>query len=356
MKHFRTHIRLLLTFLVVLTGSVLAWSFDRKAPELSCAPEMRQAVQLAGEWFRLIGDLKKERGISSDAASRVPNAFMIGDEWSDITTTLGSQQAKEISSNPDFAALVLRWLSEDGIKKGDKVGLILSGSFPSLAISTLAALQTMEADVVMFSSVGASTYGANQPDLTWLDMENQLRQAGDLRFSSAVVSAGANGDNGSGINDEGLKIIEDAAARNGVSLYHPQNIEEAILYKTKLLQEENISLLINIGGNMASMGACTHSLSIPNGFHRTCNTCSDSTRGILMRMNETGVPFIHLLDIKDLAIQYGIDPEPGTGYAVSTRLYTRADKNRLLPSLILGVCLLPLFFISRKNLPKSEKL
>lgn len=47
---------------------------------------------------------------------------MIGEEYTDITTTLGSIEAKRTAADPDMAALLVRMFSEAGLRSGDRVG------------------------------------------------------------------------------------------------------------------------------------------------------------------------------------------------------------------------------------------
>ena len=39
---------------------------------------------------------------------------MIGDEYTPITTSLGSEEAKRTTANPDMAALLVQMLTEPG--------------------------------------------------------------------------------------------------------------------------------------------------------------------------------------------------------------------------------------------------
>jgi poly-gamma-glutamate system protein len=309
---------------------------------------MNESVILTKKWFSVIEQFKKGKGIISDAISNIPYKYMIGNEWSEITTTLGSLEAKETSANPDFSALIIRLLHESKIKQGDKVGVVLSGSFPSLAISVLAALQTMGIEAVVMSSIGASTYGANQPEATWADMESALIKSGGLRYRSKLVSIGAGDDSGTGLSDEGLIKIKNAAERNRIDLYIPGSLKESIEKRVNIFSEEKISIIINIGGNQTSLGNCPHSTLIPNGLHTNINRCSDENRGLIARMNELGVPYINLLDIKDLASQYGMAVSPGSSYAVSTNLYNKTSTNKPLLGIILAFGLIPVYFL-RKN-------
>jgi poly-gamma-glutamate system protein len=348
MMKLNLNIRLLITFLVLLTGVLLADTYYRKKKPLKQVKEMHKASELAQQWFNLIRDYKEVEGIRSDVSSNVANSFMIGDEWSEITSSLGSLEAKEISTNPDFAALFVRFLHEAGLKKGDRVGVILSGSFPSLAISALAALQITEIEAIVMSSLGASTYGANQPELTWVDMEDILRQQGGLQYRSQLVSMGADDDAGLGLYGDGPELINRAAERNGIELYIPGSLIESIEYRVGILKAENIALLINIGGNQASMGSCNHSLGIPNGLSTELYHCAHSDRGVISRINEEGIPVINMLDMKNLASRYGIDGAPGIRYSKATSLYSATETNRIAISIILCIGLIPVWFLRKK--------
>jgi poly-gamma-glutamate system protein len=348
MKRPGTNIRLLIAFLVLLAGTAFSVTIVRKQRPLPYCDVMEASAGLTRRMFGVIEQLKKERNIDSDAHSNVPYNFLIGDEWSEITTTLGSLEAKETSTNPDFSALIVRLLHEAGITQGDKVGVILSGSFPSLAISVLAALQTMDIEAVVMSSLGASTYGANQPGATWIDMETALKDNG-LKVNSVLVSAGAGNDSGEGLSPEGMSIISNAAYRNGVDLYIPATLHESILKRAEIFREADIALLINIGGNETALGNCAHSTSIPNGLQHGMTRCNDWDRGLISIFSESGIPFINLLDIKDLASRYGMAVSPGKEYSESTNLYNTAITNKILLAIVLAASLIPLFLLIRKS-------
>ena len=350
MNRLNLNIRLLITFLILLIGTVTAELFFRKSQPFEFVAEMKESVSLTKQWFSIIEQLKNEKGIISDASTNVPYSYMIGNEWSEITTTLGSLESKETSTNPDFSALIVRLLHEAKISKGDKVGVVLSGSFPALAISVLAALQTMEVDAVVMSSMGASTYGANQPEVTWSDMESALNKRGGLKFSSCLVSIGAGDDSGIGLSEEGRADIQNAAIRNNVNLYIPGSLEESIAKRTDLFKKEKISLLINIGGNQIALGDCSHSLSIPNGLHSKLSGCTDDNRGLIVRMNELEIPFIQMLNIKDLASQYGIVISPGNNYSESANLFVSNRTNKPVLGIILLVGLIPVYFLGKNTI------
>lgn len=302
----------LLLVLALCIGVVVAvqtvWTQTVPHPR---AAEMRAAARQAASWFDLIAELKDSRGVEVDRTVSTPFPAMIGADYTPLTTTLGSLKAKVTSANPEFAAVITRLLIEAGIDSNSVVGVTQSASFPSLAVSSMAALQTLGCKAVVISSIGASTYGANQPECTWLDMEAWLRERGGLKYRSMLVTLGAGEDRGDGLTEEGLDEMSAAALRNGYEVYRPASLQESIEHKADLLRRAGIDLLINIGGNHASLGGCVHGATIPNGFHSRYAGCTDPNRGLISLTSERSVPYIHLLNIRDLAIRYGLELEAG---------------------------------------------
>lgn len=266
----------------------------------------KKSIELTRKWFDIIIKEKLARGIHTDALSNIRFKELLGNDFTPITTTLGSLEAKEISTDPGFAAIIFNYLSLANVDSTSTVGFIISGSFPALAISTLAALQTIGANIIIFSSLGASSYGANQPEATWIDYENWLIEKGGLKYKTSLLTYGAENDNGEGITEEGIEILKQAAIRNKRNLFMPQNLLESVHKKTDILISSKIDLLINIGGNQASMGSCVHSLSFPTGLNKRVIICNDVNRGIISRISELKIPFVHLLNINNLALENGL--------------------------------------------------
>jgi len=299
-----------LRLLAFLGASVFALLFAQHAlvhrTERSDAAMMQRAEALAARWFSIIEARKDSAGIEREVPRTVPFAGMIGVERSPFTTTLGSLDAKRTAANPRFAALLVRWLHEAGVDSTSTVGILLSGSFPSLGVAALAAAQTIGAHAVIISSLGASSFGANQPGATWIDIESWLAREGGLQYRSAMVTMGAEGDSGGGLPEEGIALLRGAAARNGVALGVFPSFEQSVRAKEELLMSAPIDLLVNIGGNQTSLGTCRHSSSLPTGLVRRRLYCSDTGRGLIERCTSRGLPVIHLLNIKALASRYGL--------------------------------------------------
>lgn len=353
MKKFESkYINKSIFILVIGIISLLFLGFTRfgliTQKELPEAGLMKQSVDLTEKWFELVCNEKQEKKINGDSNSNVKYSGLIGNDFTLITTTLGSLEAKELATNPEFAAVITKHLLSAGIDKNSKVGMTISGSFPSLAIAALASVQTLGADVILISSLGASSYGANQPEATWIDIENWLISKGGLKYKTEVLTPGAEDDNGNGLQEDGQIILKEAAKRNNADLFFPKTLNESIKLKTRLFRENDISLLISIGGNQAAMGACVHAPGIPNGLNNGIKICDDETRGIISRLSETGIPYLHLLNIKDLAIQNNIPLEPGITYGSAETIYSELTVKKVPVFVMLGIIFLMLVFYKTK--------
>ncbi len=330
--------------LIIFTELVLRIQSPRKD-----AAEMREARELAGKWMGIVDSEKQHRGIAAEVKSGIKHSNFLGAEFTPVTTTLGSLEAKEFSTNPEFAALVMRLLHEAGITSDSRVGITLSGSFPALGIAALAALQILSVEVTMFSSLGASSYGANQVGALWIDYERWLIESGELRYKSELVTYGGENDNGTAIYPEGIQAIDSTLAEYGIEPYRPGNLHEAVAHKTMLLLENDINLLINIGGNQASLGACQHALEIPPGLIQSLLVCDHPNRGLIHRFSRAGIPVIQLLNIRELAIKYGIKhPANGTNHEPDL-LYNDQFVNRVYLVILFVVLLIAVWWIKNPS-------
>lgn len=245
-------------------------------------------------------------------AGRLP-----GPEYSLITTTLGSEAAKELSLHPDFAGVAIDLLRQAGVQPGDRIAVNVSGSFPGLNISVLSAVTALGAQPLLISSVGASTWGATDPFDTWLDMEHSLQKAG-LPWRSLAASPGGVGDHGGGLSKEGLALIRLAIERNGVPELGSTSVTDGIAKRLALYRDENGKLpaaLINVGGSHVIFGSRGHASPLRQGItrgYRPSPVVSDSLAAPFLAANR---PVIHFINIRRLAARYQIAAESPPGSA-----------------------------------------
>lgn len=332
-------------FALCLIILILTENYFRVKTPRSDIDQMSSSVKLAKNWLTIIENIKTKN------EQKVNNKFLglLGNEYSEITTTLGSLEAKKISLNPYFAALTVKFLNDAGIDTTKTVGIILSGSFPGIAISVLAALHTLGISTLIMSSLGASSYGANDPEATWIDIENWLNIYGGLKYKSIFVTLGAEGDTGGGLSDTGIEMMKTAIKRTNRKLYIPNSLKESIDKHIQVLNDNNVDLLINIGGTHASLGDCIHNTMIPNGYIPKLKTCKDSLKGIIYRFAEQGKPIIHFLNIKDLALKYKIPFEYNPEVEIVQSL-SYDEKYNIIPIIIaIGLVTILLCSLFYKN-------
>ena len=257
-------------------------------------------------------------------AQEVIGSRLTGPEYTLITTTLAPYRAKLLSRQPDFAAVAAGWLTEAGIGPGSRVAVNLSGSFPALNIAVLSAVKAVGAEPVITSSVGASTWGATDPEFTWLDMERQLIRAGLWPWRSLAASAGGVGDRGGGLLPEGKTLADAAIRRNEVVPMESSTLREAINRRLDLYRVPDGALprgLINVGGGHVIFGESGHRSPLPQGLNHGYHPLLSAHDGLAAAFLQSNRPVIHFLNISQIAAQYGIraDTPPGGSDAVQSR-------------------------------------
>ncbi|UCD20182.1 MAG: poly-gamma-glutamate system protein, partial [candidate division WOR-3 bacterium] len=190
--------------------------------------EKLDAARTAQTAFASVKKTIHEMGIPIDRINDPNETGLIGLQYSPITTERGDLDAKLTSTNPNFAALVVHYLKQAGVRRNDTVAVLLTGSYPALNISVMSAMKALELHAVIITSVSSSMWGANFPQLTYLDMEALCRANNIFEYRSTVATFGGEDDVGRGLSPVGREIIEEAALRNGVSLLTAANLDEAI--------------------------------------------------------------------------------------------------------------------------------
>ncbi len=279
--------------------------------------------------------LRAHRGLEDgtiDLVNDPAGTGLVGPEFSLITNSRGELEAKLTSLNPNFAGLLVQYCRQAGLRPGDPVAVAVSGSFPGLNIGLYAALEAMGVEPVVITSVGASMWGANDPDFTWLDMEALLAARGIFRTRSAAATHGGGNDMGRGLSPEGRRLIEAAAERNGVPMLASANIEDAIARRMAFYDEaaggRAYKLFVNVGGGVASIGSSHNRLLLPAGLSFDLGEHNWARKGSLVLFAERGVPVIHLLNLTGLAREHAMpvapdyQPLPGEGEIFEREMYS----------------------------------
>ncbi|MDP8204795.1 MAG: poly-gamma-glutamate system protein [Candidatus Tenebribacter mawsonii] len=315
------------------------------------AAELMQRAELA------IKEYRNSEGIYIDEVNDPNRTAMIGDKQSPIVTDRGNLTSKLTSLNPNFAAVIVEMFKEANLKKGDKIAISCTGSFPALNIAVLSAAKVLELEPIIISSVGASMFGATDPDFTWLDMEEFFIQQNIFEYKSIAASIGGGRDLGRGLSKNGRELILANIEKNNVELVHNETLEQNVLDKLgifKEISENNISLYINIGGGLSSIGATINGRLVTPGLHRYLTLTNTPLKGTMLLFADEGVPILHLLDITRLAENKEIPiapdplPEPGNGSMFENEKYN--IKIATISFIILLILILIVIFFDHKEL------
>jgi poly-gamma-glutamate system protein len=335
----------------------LAVEFGKIDVKLKWYNEKLEASRLAQEASNYLKEFRLSKGIFVDAINDPNETALIGQDITPITTDRGYIEAKLTSTNPNFAAVIVEMLKEAGLEKNDYVAIAFTGSLPGLNIAVLAAVQTLQLKPIIITSVGASNWGANDPYYTWLDMERLLYDKKIFTNKSVAASIGGGLDIGRGLSPEGRQLITDAVKRNNVEFINEEYLENSIIKRMELYQrfseKGKLKAFINVGGGISSLGSTENVKFIPTGLSMSLPMMNYPLRGVLIRMAEESIPVIHLLNINQLAVKYGLPispsplPLPGEGEIFIQKRYSVTLS--IIATLFLSFSVALVFFMERKR-------
>jgi poly-gamma-glutamate system protein len=321
--------------------SLFAWlALQALSPRQSVpwSDEMRQAAERMERAIAAVAGYSETAGIEIDGSIDLNRTGLVGPEYSPLFTTLGRLEAKRTSTNPDVAALLVYLLRRGGVSAGDTIALGCSASFPALMIAAQAAAEAMGVHPVTILSLGASAYGATQPEFNLLDIHRLLTNERILATVPAAVSLGGEDDVGAEfgpalrgrllrqIRGSGVSLVQEPDLRRNVARRMAIYLGASEVRETSEAQPDpvgpvgrgRVAAFVNIGGADANLGSSPLVLNVEPGLNTELALPAPELRGVLFEMAARGVPVIHLLNIRGLALRYGLPwdpvplPEPGT--------------------------------------------
>ncbi len=314
----------LLAFIAVENGKV-----DVKQEWYQEKLDAAELSQLAANQLK---SHRLEKGIFIDVINDPNQTALIGQEFTMITTDRGDIDAKLSSTNPNFAAVIIQLLKDADLEDGDHVAIAFTGSFPALNISVLAAIETLDLVPIIITSVGASNFGANDPNFTWLDMEHVLNESNIFHNRSVAASIGGGQDIGRGLSPEGRQLITDAIKRNDMEFIDENHLENSISQRLDIYEKHSkgkpVKAFINVGGGIASLGNTINGKLIKPGLTEYLPMQNFPVKGVIIEMGQKGIPIIHLLNIKKLLAEFDLPyspvplPVPGDGGIFTQKKYS----------------------------------
>jgi len=294
--------------------------------------------------------------IAIDNINDPNNTGLIGQQFSEITSGRGSLPVKLSTVNPNFAAMIVQQINEAGLKKGDPVGLCFTGSFPALNMATCAAIESLGLQPVLITSITSSSWGANSPALTWIDMQKSLYDAKLVSFIPVAASIGGNQDIGRTLSREGRDLAVQAINRNNIPYINEGsllgNIQKRMIFFNK---EQTPKLFINVGGGIASLGSNANATALPAGLKSNIKIKDiPDAQGIVYEMVQKGVPILNLLNISRLMRKYNLPKDPVPLPEVGEGTLFKAYKYDLTiviaaTSIFMGLIIAVMYYDKRQN-------
>ena len=205
----------LLGFLISINSTKIEVS-KSYTTKVKAANYMKQSMEL-------LKSTRMVSGIFVDDENDPNETGLVGSPFSLITTDEGDLDAKLTTLDPNFAAGMVELMDQLGLQKNDTVAVLVTGSMPGANMAVLSALKAIEAYPVTITSVGASQWGANQVDFTWLDMEKILYANQLISSRSISASIGGRNDMGRLLSPAGRAIITENIEKHGMPLIKKQN-------------------------------------------------------------------------------------------------------------------------------------
>ena len=310
-KTENTILRLIAAALALLTLSAFLTHQSAARVQTDYYEIQVDAAQRLEQFFSAVRGYKENLGIPL-SEDDIHQTGMIGLPYTGITTTSGALEAKRTTAWPDMAALCVRMLFEAGIRPGDTVGAGFSGSFPGMNLAVVAACESMNVKLVCISSVGASTYGANNPELTFPEMLYHLNRGGLIQTQSAAVTMGGYRDVGSDMDQELAGQIRQRLTDLGLNLVEEADFQTNLELREALYQQEGpINCFVAVGGNLTSLGQGESGVSLGQGVLRPERPVRvDESSGLVQRYLARGIPVINLLNIKKIMADYSMPYDP----------------------------------------------
>jgi len=326
MKNISIRSTFVLTSLALIAAALLAvietTKDERAQPHFQ---EKLTAANLMNDCINYLKETHFKNEISVDNINDPNDTKIIGERFSLITSGRGSLPIKLSTVNPNFAALAIEVFHELKLKKGDHVAICATGSFPALNIAVCSAAEVMGLKVSYIASVTSSSWGATNPEYTYLDIHSSLLKGGFFSNEIIASSIGANQDIGRTISPEGRDLVRAAIKRNRITFINGNSLSENIekrmaIFKERASELGKIKAYINIGGGIASLGSATNSNELAGGVHENVklNLFTDKI-GVMFEMASKGIDLINFKNLHNLMRKYELPvdpvplPRPGEG-------------------------------------------
>ena len=318
--------------MAVMAVVVFAVAFFSRVEIISETYETK--VNAAGQMAKAMEMLKEvrlEKGVFVDIENDPNETGLVGSQFSLTTTDEGDLDAKLTTLDPNFAAAMVELLDQAGLQSGDTIAVMLTGSMPGANMAMLIACDAMNIHPLVITSIGASQWGANDPEMTWLDIEKLLFDYEFISTRSIAASIGGRNDQGRLLSPKGRELITDNISEHEMPLIKGESLRDNIQQRMAHFGNNNYKAVVNVGGGVASLGTGFNLKLLPPGvvYRHDIEAISrkGGIEGTVVKFVKQNMPLIHVLNIQKLTENLGMPfapipiPEIGQGSLYAIQKY-----------------------------------
>ena len=294
-----------------------------------------QAAELMKKGMDVLKGSRMESGVFIDIEHDPNETGLVGSPFSLITTDEGDLDSKLTTLDPNLSAGIVDLMVQLNLSSKDTVALLMTGSMPGANIAVLTACKALGIHPISITSVGASQWGANQVDFTWLDMEKILFENDLIPAKSIAASIGGRNDMGRLLSPAGRNIITDNIQYHDLPIIRKDRLAENIEHRMDIFSGikkiSNYKAVINVGGGVASLGTSFNLRLLPPGVVIRSDISNigrpGGIEGVLSKFLNSNVPGLHILNIRPLTEHFKMPfapipiPEIGSGSLYADERY-----------------------------------
>ena len=325
-----------LVFLSLLSLVCFLIAINTRTIDVSGSYEQKvQAAELMKKGMDVLKGSRMESGVFIDIENDPNETGLVGSPFSLITTDEGDLDSKLTTLDPNLSAGIVDLMVQLNLSSKDTVALLMTGSMPGANIAVLTACKALGIHPISITSVGASQWGANQVDFTWLDMEKILFENDLIPTRSIAASIGGRNDMGRLLSPAGRNIITDNIQYHDIPIIRKDRLAENIEYRMDIFSGikkiSNYKAVINVGGGVASLGTGFNLRLLPPGVVIRSDISNigrpGGIEGVLSKFLNSNVPGLHILNIRPLTEQFKMPfapipiPEIGSGSLYADERY-----------------------------------
>lgn len=337
--------------IMALIGLVIVESFKVNVKQ----PYYKEKVLAARYMLKGMEILKQHRLQKIGPINKVIDPMrsgLVGILTSPITSTTVDIDSKLTSINPNWAAVIVSMLKEAKVKNGSTVAVSLTGSFPAMNLAVFSAARALNLRLIVITSASASTWGANIPGFTWLDMENVLCEEKFSSYQSIAASLGGVQDNALGMSEEGKNILRTTIRKYNITLLEFDDMKRNINTRMDLYYDQakdsQIGAYINVGGGTVAIGSFIGKMRYKAGLNLKPSQKAMRIESVMSRFARNNIPILNINYLKTLAQNYKIPigpkkiPKIGQG-----EIYYRLEYNKAVVAVVLAFLLVFLFLFMK---------